>query len=164
MLTIDAKMIIGYLMYSSLFTAVVIFPPFHKPLESFPLTAPVHSLFYCLPAVGNFTLWRRREKWRGPLRTHLYSSSSLSRHPWCWSRCASFVGFTLIQLPEKIIIIMGKKKKKSRQCLFFLGLVRLIFHFPVEQFLLTGLHTVSLSILCMYRVDQYTFRHWQNPE
>ena len=43
-------------------------------------------------------------------------------------------------------------KKKCRQALFH-GFVRLIFNFPVEQFLPTGLHTVranNLSILCMY--------------
>lgn len=100
------------------------------------LQSPPHSVhsrllfFIVYQLLGNFTLWRRRKKRRSPRRTHLYSSGSLSRRLWRCSRCASFVGFTLIQLPERTlqerIIITEKNKSRSSLSNSF---VRLIFRF-----------------------------------
>lgn len=81
----------------------LIFPHFNETFEKLhnhSLTTLTFFIVYQL--LEKFTLWRRRKTRGSPPRTHLYSSSSLSCRLWCCGRCAFFVGFALIQLPEKI--------------------------------------------------------------
>lgn len=149
---------------------------FWKALQSQPRCT---HFFIVYQLLENFTLWRRRKKRRSPPRTHLYSSSSLNRHLWCCSRCASFVGFTLIQLPENThthtlqerITIRGGEKKTKKTAMaslgwFFMTVCGWYFIFPVER-LPPHVYKASWCTscqFCMYRVDQCIFRHWQGCE
>lgn len=127
------------------------------------LQSPPHSVhsrllfFIVYQLLGNFTLWRRRKKRRSPRRTHLYSSGSLSRRLWRCSRCISFVGFTLIQLPERTlqerIIITEKNKSRSSLSNSFVRLIFRFFQFPTQRVPTLSRWTTCQYCACTERID-----------